>query len=210
MKKPIILKSAVLILGILTAAAASAASPWSVRLRATYLQTADKSDAFSALGINFAADAIAVNDKLIPEIDVGYAFTDTWSAELVLTIPQTQDVSLQGVGGLGSFKHLPPTLLVQYRANPGGAVRPYVGAGLNYTLIFDDNLVVAGVPLGLDNASLGLALQGGLDVKFNDRWALNVDVKYAKIASGVYAGATKLTEARLDPMLYALGLRYEF
>lgn len=210
MKKPIILKSAVLILGILTAAAASAASPWSVRLRATYLQTADKSDAFSALNINFASDAIAVNDKLIPEIDVAYAFTDTWSAELVLTIPQTHDVSLKGVGGLGSFKHLPPTLLLQYRANPGGSVRPYVGAGINYTLIFDDNLSVAGVPLGLDSSSVGLALQGGLDVKINERWAFNVDVKYAKLASGVYAGATKLTEAQLDPVLYALGLRYEF
>lgn len=210
MKKPTILKSAVLILGIFTAAAASAASPWSVRLRATYLQTADKSDAFSALNINFASDSVVVNDKLIPEIDVGYAFTDTWSAELVLTIPQTQDVSLKGVGGLGSFKHLPPTLLVQYRANPGGAVRPYVGAGINYTLIFDDSLSVAGVPLSLDNSSTGLALQAGLDVKLNDSWSFNVDLKYAKIASGVYAGGAKLTEAHLDPTLYAVGLRYQF
>ena len=59
-------------------------------------------------------------------------------------------------------------------------------------------------------AIFGLALQGGFDVKLNDRWAFNVDVKYAQLASGVYAGAAKLTEARLDPVLHALGLRYEF
>ena len=81
-----------------TAVALPATSPWSVRLRATYLQTVDESDAFSALGINFAADAVSVSDRLIPEIDIAYAFTDTLSAELVLTIPQEHSVSLAGVG----------------------------------------------------------------------------------------------------------------
>lgn len=199
---------AVLLLG--TIATLSAASPWSVRVRATYLETVDHSDAFSALGIDFAKNSVAVNDKLIPEIDVDYAFTDTWSAELVLTIPQTQDVKLAGVGKLGTFKHLPPTLLAQYRANPGGAIRPYVGAGVNFTLIWDDKLSVAGVPLSLENYSLGLAVQAGVDFKINEKWSFNFDLKRAAIRSDVSAGAAKLTEARLDPWLYAVGLRYEF
>ncbi len=124
---------------VLTAAAVQAASPWSVRLRATYLQTVDQSDAFTALGINFPKNAVAVNDKMIPEIDVDYAFTDSFGAEVVLTIPQTQDVTLAGVGKLGTFKHLPPTFLLQYRANSGGSFRPYIGAGVNFTLIWDSN-----------------------------------------------------------------------
>ncbi len=188
----------------------SAASPWSVRLRATYLQTVDKSDAFTALSINFPKDAISVNDKLIPEIDVDYAFTDTLGAELVLTIPQTQDVSLAGVGNLGSFKHLPPTLLFQYKANAGGTVRPYIGAGLNFTLIWGGNLKVAGVPLDLDSTSIGLAAQGGVDIKIDDQWSFNVDIKRAAIRSDVRAGGARLTEARLDPWLYAVGFRYDF
>ncbi|AOS43470.1 Outer membrane protein W precursor [Lacunisphaera limnophila] len=187
-----------------------AASPWSVRLRATYLETVDKSDAFSALGIAFAPNAVSVSDKLIPEIDVAYAFTDTLSAELVLTIPQEHSVSLAGVGRLGSFKHLPPTLLFQYRALPGAAIRPYVAAGVNFTLIWDDRLVVAGVPLRLENNSTGLALQAGVDWKLDERWSFNLDLKRAYIRSGVYAGAARLTEARLDPWLYAAGVRYEF
>lgn len=195
---------------LLSVAALQAASPWSVRLRATYLETVDKSDAFSALGINFAANAISVNDKLIPEIDVDYAFTDTLAAEVVLTIPQTQDVSLAGVGKLGSFKHLPPTLLLQYRANPGGDFRPYVGAGVNFTLIWSTNLSVAGVPLSLENYSVGLAAQAGFDWRIDKQWSFNVDIKRAAIRSDVSAGASKLSVARLDPWLYALGVRYEF
>jgi outer membrane protein W len=50
-----------------------------------------RSDGFTPLGTNFAANAVLVNDKFIPEIDVDYAFADSFSAELVLTIPQTQD-----------------------------------------------------------------------------------------------------------------------
>lgn len=198
------------VLLLATVVSLPAASPWSVRLRATYLQTVDKSDAFSALGINFAADAVSVSDRLIPEIDLAYAFTDTLSAELVLTIPQEHSVSLAGVGKLGTFKHLPPTLLMQYRALPGAAIRPYVGIGVNFTLIWDDDLVVAGVPLGLEGNSTGLALQAGVDWTINERWAFNLDIKRANLRSGVYAGSARLTEARLDPWLYAAGLRYEF
>lgn len=196
-------------LGLLVSSA-RADSPWSVRLRATYLQTADKSDAFTALGINFAANAVSVSDRLIPEIDVDYAFTDTFSAELVLTIPQEHSVALAGVGRLGTFKHLPPTFLLQYRGNPGGAIRPYVGLGVNYTLIWGDRLAVAGTPLGLDSSSLGLAGQAGVDYRLSEHWAFNADLKRVAISSGVYAGATKLTTAKLDPWLYSLGLRYEF
>lgn len=187
-----------------------AASPWSVRVRATYLETVDHSDAFTALGISFPKNSVSVNDKLIPELDVDYAFSDTWSAELVLTIPQTQEVKLAGVGKLGTFKHLPPTLLAQYRANPGGAIRPYVGLGVNFTLIWADDISVAGVPLSLENYSLGLAAQAGVDFKINESWSFNLDVKRAAIRSDVRAGGTTLTEARLDPWLYAVGLRYQF
>lgn len=194
----------------LSAAVLGAASPWSVRLRATYLETVDRSNAFSALGIAFASDAVSVSDKLIPEIDVAYAFNDRWTAELVLTVPQSHRVSLAGVGRLGSFKHLPPTLLLQYRGNPGGTLRPYIGAGVNFTLIWDDKLSVAGVPLALENYSVGLAAQAGLDWKVNERWSLNLDVKRAALRTDVSAAGTVLTEAQLDPWLYAVGLRYAF
>lgn len=196
------------LLSAATTAPAQDKNPWSVRLRATYMETADESDAFSALGINFAPDSIEVQSKLIPEIDVVYALTPHLSAELVLTIPQKHDVSLRGVGHLGTFKHLPPTLLVQYHFFPDAKVRPYVGGGLNYTLIYDSDLKVAGVPLALDNCSFGLAAQAGVDVTITPRLSFNLDVKKAAIRTDVSAGGAKLTEARVDPWLFSVGLKW--
>lgn len=209
MKKLLVL----LALGVLAPAlptSHAASSKWDVRLRATYLETVDRSDPFTALGINFGANAVRVSDRLIPEIDVAYRFSDVLAAELVLTIPQKHTVSLTGAGPLGSFKHLPPTLLLQYRPRAGEKFHPYAGIGVNYTLIFDDNLAVAGVPLGLESSSVGLAGQLGADWKINDTWSLNLDLKRAVIRSDVSAGAALLTEARLDPWMYSIGLRRSF
>lgn len=197
-------------LGLLFSSVVSAQSPWSVRLRATYLEPVDKSPAFSALGIDFPKNSIAVSDKWIPEIDIDYQINETLSAELVLTIPQKHTVDLAGAGRLGSFKHLPPTLLIQYAPAIEGAFRPYFGVGMNFTLIFDDNLEVAGVPLKLESYSAGLAAQVGFDYRINDRWHFNVDVKRVDLHTDVLAGGNKLTAAILDPWLYAVGLRYDF
>jgi outer membrane protein len=60
---------------------AHAAGPWTARLRATYLDMANKSDAFSALGLNFGADSVRINSKWIPEFDFSYAFSENLSAE---------------------------------------------------------------------------------------------------------------------------------
>jgi outer membrane protein len=204
-----------LALGVIAAGSVpslAAASAWSVRLRATYLQTVDKSDAFTALATNFAEDSVRVSDRLIPEIDVAYDLTPNLTAEVVLTIPQKHKVNLAGVGQLGTFKHLPPTFLLQYRPTVAGDFRPYFSLGVNVTLIFDTNLAVAGIPLALDTNSIGLAAQTGFDWKISDAWTFNVDLKKAAIRTPVKiaaSGAT-LTEARLDPWMYAIGLRRQF
>ncbi len=188
-----------------------AAGPWSARLRGTYLDMANRSDAFTALGLNFAPDTVRVNSKWIPEVDVSYAFSESVSAELVLTVPQEQDVTLAGVGRLGSFKHLPPTLLIQYQFSPGAVVQPYVGAGVNFTLIFDTDLSVAGVPLDLERSSLGLAAQAGFNVKLGRGLALNFDAKRAALRSDVSVqGGPRLTTAKLDPWLFSVGLGWRF
>ncbi|HEY9248663.1 MAG TPA: OmpW family outer membrane protein [Rariglobus sp.] len=176
---------------------AQAASPWSVRLAATYLQTVDN----ATKGVD-----VKIEDKLIPEFDVGYAFTEHWSAELVLTVPQEHEVKVNGAKA-GTFKHLPPTLLAKYTFNSIGGFTPYIGAGVNFTLIFDDDLGGA----KLDNYSVGPAGQAGFDYKLNERWAINADIKRVMLRTDVkLPGGATLTEARLDPWLYSLGLRYQF
>lgn len=183
----------------------AATSPWSVRLRATYLETVDKSS--GVLGKN----VISVSDKLIPEFDIDYRLSADWSLELVLTVPQEHTVKLKGVGEIGDFEHLPPTLMLKYHptfAAFGDRFQPYVGAGVNFTLIMDDDILDGAVKL--DSYSIGPAGQIGFDVKLNDRWTLNLDVKRVMIRTDVKLLGTKIAEARLDPWLYAVGLGYQF
>src|SRR5450631_284153 len=118
--------------------------PWEVRLRGVYLDPANKSDAIPGLA---PKDAIHINDKWLPDLDFEYFFTPHWSTELVLTYPQTQDVTVEksALGGptpIGTFKHLPPILTGKYNFNPDGMFRPYFGIGVNYTLIWDVSLNV--------------------------------------------------------------------
>lgn len=177
-------------------APATAAGPWSVRLRATYLDAVDQT--------------VKVSDKLIAEFDINYALGDTWELELVLTNPQEHDVKLGGVQ-IGDFKHLPPTLLLQYRpkiAALGDKFRPYLGAGLNFTLIFDENLL--GGAAKLENYSVGPAGQAGFDWALNDTWSINVDVKKIFIGSDVEVGGVKVIDVNVDPLCYSLGLSYRF
>lgn len=189
-------------------------SKFVVRARATYLATKDGSDSFSALGINFADDAISVQDKWIPEIDVGYRITKHLWAELVLTIPQKHTVDLDGVGELGSFKHLPPTLLAQWHFFPDSKIDPYIGAGINLTLITDTTLGVPGTAVGLDleNYSVGPALQAGVDIALGNGFYLNFDAKWAMIRSevNVVGSTAKLTDVQVDPLMGSIGIGYRF
>lgn len=179
-------------------------SPWQIRVRADYLNPANKSDPIGGVG---ASDRLHVNAKVIPDVDISYFFTPNWATELVLTYPQKQDVSLDGKN-IGSFKHLPPTLTLQYHFLPAAQFSPYLGAGLNYTRISSvDLLNGAG---SLSKNSWGLALQAGVDYKLDQHWSLNLDVKKLRIQSDVYAAGQKISAVQIDPWLIGMGVGYRF
>lgn len=184
--------------------ACAADSPWQIRARVLHLDPANKSDPIGGVG---AGDQISVSNKTIPEIDISYFFTPNWAAELVLTVPQKHDVSLSGTE-IGTFKHLPPSLLLQYHFTPDAQFSPYVGAGLNYTRIFSVKLLNGAADL--ENSSTGLALQAGFDVKIDKNWSFNVDVKKIQIRSDVLVNGVKVSSVKVDPLLFGVGLGYRF
>ena len=179
-------------------------TPWLVRLRAVHLDPADKSDPIGGVG---ASDRLTVSGKTIPEFDVSYFFTPNLAAELVLTYPQKHDVSLDGAK-IGTFKHLPPSLLLQYHFVLDAPVKPYIGAGVNYTTISKVNLL--GGAASLEHDSVGLALQAGLDYAIDKKWSLNFDVKKAQIRSDVYIGGAKASRVKVDPLMLGVGVGYSF
>jgi len=178
--------------------------PWLVRARAVHLSPADKSDPIGGVG---ASDRLSVSDKTIPEVDLSYFFTPSVSAELVLTYPQKHDVALDG-NKIGTFKHLPPTLLAQYHFLPSAQFDPYVGAGINYTTLSKVELLNG--QGSLDHDSWGLALQAGVDYKIDQRWSLNFDVKKVQIRSDVMISGAKVSAVKVDPLMVGVGVGYRF
>lgn len=174
-------------------------SPWMVRFRATNLDMANKDSTPLSL---------STNNKVIPEVDVSYFFTPNLAAELVLTVPQKHTVHSAALASdIGSFKHLPPTLLLQYHFTGLQGYKPYVGAGLNYTDISSVNL-----PTGysLDGHSVGAAFQAGVDIPLDKNWSLNFDVKKIYIRTDVYSGGTSAGTLKLDPIAASVGVGYRF
>ena len=190
---------------------------WMVRFRATNLDMKNSSDAGSGAltPALLPSDAVKASDKTIPEVDISYFFTPNWAAELVLTIPQKHNVRIsQGplTESIGSFKHLPPTLLMQYHFNPGGELRPYVGAGINYTAISSVRLrsTIAGADLQLESKSIGAAFQVGADYKLQNNWFLNVDLKKIYIDTDIKVNGNKSSHLNLDPLALSIGIGKRF
>ena len=186
---------------------------WMVRARAVNLGMDNSNSAGQAPLAALPADSISVNDKTIPEADITYFFTPNIAAELVLTVPQKQNVTINalGIGAVGTFKHLPPTLTLQYHFAPTATVRPYIGAGINYTRISGVSLSAGpGATLGLENDSTGLALQAGLDYKLSGNMFLNFDIKKIYIQSDVTLNGAKISTLKLDPLAIGVGVGWRF
>lgn len=198
-------------LGCVTAQAA-VEDPWMVRIRAVHMDMANESNPIPALGVT-ANDTVHVSNKTIPEIDISYFFTPNWAAELVLTYPQRHTVSLVNNGTvtpLGSFKHLPPVLTLQYHFSPGASFQPYAGLGVNYTNISSVKLAAGAQPLDLENNSVGLALNAGFDYKLDKSMYLNVDMKKVQLRSDVLANGSAVSKVKVDPLLIGVGVGWRF
>lgn len=171
-----------------------------VRGRAVYIDTANKD--------SIAITDVSVSKKTIPEVDISYFFSPNLAAELVLTYPQKHDVSSSAHGGkIGTLKHLPPTLSLQYHFAPIGTIKPYLGAGINYTRFSSVNLPAG---FSIEKNSVGLSIGGGVDFAIDNRWSLNLDVKKVRIRTDLSSAGTDLGTIKVDPWLVGLGVGYKF
>ena len=192
-----LLLASVLALASLTPAAHAQEGPWLVRVRAVNLDSANK----DSTGLD-----LSVNDKVIPEVDISYFFTPQVAAELILTYPQKHTVRA-GDTRIGSLKHLPPTLTVQYHFTDLGKFKPYVGAGLNYTRFMSVDLPDG---VSIDKNSFGFAVQAGVDFEVAKNVYLNFDVKKVQIRTDVKAAGDKLGTFKVDPLLVGVGVGMRF
>ncbi|WP_423605379.1 OmpW/AlkL family protein [Sphingomonas sp. MS122] len=169
----------------------------------------------------FPGGSVGVSDSVMPEIDFTYMLTDHIGAELILATTKHDIVgrgTLAGIDKLADTWALPPTLTLQYHFAPKGHVRPYVGAGINYTTFYSADAsrsletAIGKTEVNLED-SFGYALQAGVDIDIAPRVFLNFDVKYididttARLRTGA---AINRVDVSLDPVVPSIGIGMRF
>lgn len=196
---------------------------WKIRLRGVGVAPEEKST------IQTIGGEVDASNTFIPELDFTYFFTKNIAAELILGTSK-HDIKalhsdLSAVGGptdanvnLGSVRLLPPTLTVQYHFNQScdNVFKPYLGAGLNYTIFYDVKQGNVVKDVNYKNA-LGYAAQAGFDLMVTDRFFINADVKRLFLktdvtvdASNLSAGLSIPAEVELNPWVLGMGVGMKF
>ena len=196
----------VLALAFGLAGPALAAEPgsWSVSLGAHGVNP--KSGNGSLAAGAFEAD---VGSDWRPTVTAEYFFTPNLGLEVLASLPFDHDIELNGVKA-GSTKHLPPTFTLQYHFD-GEKISPFIGAGVNYTLFFDQSTTgpLAGTELDLSN-SWGLAAHAGVDFRLAENRALRVDVRWIDIDTDVSVDGTDVGTVNIDPLVYGVAYVWNF
>lgn len=194
---------------------------WQVRVRGVGV-VPDESAKIGIIGGD-----VNISNTLIPELDFTYFFTKNISAELILGTTK-HDVSTVGsdisaIGGptstdidLGSVYLLPPTLTLQYHFLTDQVFRPYVGAGVNYTLFYNEKQGSVVKDVKYDNA-FGYAFQVGFDLMIDDTFFVNADVKKLFLKTDVTVDGSNLApglsipaSVDINPWLIGLGVGMKF
>lgn len=212
MRIPLLLLAATIPLAIAHTAQASDAFPkeggWLLRGRAIHVSPDESSNRLTPIG--GTAD---VDSATVPELDLSYFFTDNIAVEVIAATSKhdARGKNVPGPGTIdaGSTWVLPPTVTLQYHFTNWESFKPYVGAGVNYTIYYDEKGGSAG-NLKIDD-TFGVALQTGVDVPIDDRWSWNFDVKklFVKADASWNNGAIR-SDFNLDPWIIGTGIGYKF
>ena len=98
---------------------------------------------------------------------------------------------------------------------PRSTVRPYVGAGINYTIFWNEKASPAlEAAVGRTRVhmkdSVGWAAQAGIDIDLSRKVFLNLDVKYIDIDTtarlDTAAAGTQRVRLNVDPLVFGVGL----
>ena len=183
-----------------------------------------------ALGTDVAGTKATLDSDTQLGLNFAYMLTNNIGIELLAATPFSHNVGVKGMpgpfaglnGNLGELKHLPPTLSVlYYPLDAASAFQPYVGAGINYTWIYDEHVGSEASANGFSNFkaknSWGLAWQVGADYMLTDNIMLNAQVRYIDIDTratvennSVAPGTRARVNVDVDPFIYMVGLGYKF
>ena len=174
------------------------------------------------LGANATID---VDAKATLDVDFTWFVNDHFGLELLLDLSSVHEVNGAGdlatAGKLGEVRVLPPALVAQYHFSPGSNIRPYAGAGVNYTFFLSEKTTATTTgALGATSSGLevddtfAFVFQAGVDIDIDKDWYFNLDAKYmlmnttATISANGAPAAT--VEFDLDPLVIGAGIGMRF
>ena len=194
-----------------TPALAQAAGSWTVGVGAH--NVAPKSDNGTLTATPLGNLKMDVGSNIRPTITAEYFVKDNLGVEVLAALPFQHDISVVGVGKVGSTKHLPPTVSLQYHFGQG-KVKPFVGLGVNYTRFFSTKTEgpIAGAELELSD-SWGLAGHVGIDFQVGAKGAIRVDYRSIDIDTKAKLNGANLgsrNTVNIDPSVYGIAYVFAF
>ncbi len=198
--KTMLCAAALLSTAVTNTAAAMDQGDWLLRFGASYIDPKSNNH-----------EVVSVDSATSMTFNFSYMMTRNWAVEVLAAWPFKHDIELKDGTRVGSTKHIPPTVSLQYHFAPVSKFQPYVGFGVNYTRFFSEQTVgpLEGIPLDLD-ASWGLAGEVGADIMLNEAWFLNLNIRYIGIETDATLGGDPLGKVKIDPWVYGGNIGFRF
>ncbi|WP_196140960.1 OmpW family protein [Aliikangiella sp. G2MR2-5] len=154
-------------------------------------------------------------------VSLTYMFDKNWGFEVLGALPFSHDINGTGILAgvpIGETKHLPPTFSMIYQW--GNETKWHVGAGLNYTVFFDEktSATLNGV-LGADaelelDSSMGAAVKFGFDTPMTKEWNFTGNIYYMQIDTTadvlIDNAVAASVDVDIDPWVVMLGISTNF
>jgi outer membrane protein len=163
-------------------------------------------------------------------VGVVHHFPDNFAVELAVGYPPLAKIKGSGPATVGSVPYngqvisgarwISPTLLFEYNFLPDTALlRPYIGAGVNYTVFYDRDPTAAGNaasggPTRISlTSSVGPAVTGGVTYRISEHWAMHASYSWSQVKThftGDTDGFERTSHISFGPQALVISGGYSF
>lgn len=153
---------------------------------------------------------VSIGDNTRPQITVEYFIRNNLGIEVLAALPFKHSITSNGTE-IGTVRHLPPVVSLQYHFDATPQLKPFLGLGVNFTGIYDAESKgpLAGNDLRVKN-SWGLAAHLGADYWINDRAAIRADLRYIDIDADVTLNGGDIGRVAIDPLVTGISYVMKF
>ena len=164
------------------------------------------------------AASLDIGNSVRPSITGEFMITPNLGVELLAAWPFRNTIKATspalGLKGdkVATVDVLPPTLSLQWHFLPDKTVSPFIGVGVNYTIMFDEDTNIgplAGNNVDIDN-SWGVAAHVGVDFNLEKNWLITADLRWIQMRNDVKLNGAYAGTVDVNPWVWGLSVGYRF